>query len=148
MKVYIGADHGGYKLKEKLKNEFGGEDFQLVDMGAKILKQEDDYPEFAKKVCLKVREEEDSFGVLICRSGIGMSIAANKMSGIRAGLCTNMGQTVKCRAHNNCNILVLAADFTEDSKAVGFMRTFLAGSFSEEERHKRRIKKAEALKEV
>jgi ribose 5-phosphate isomerase B len=148
MKVYLGADHGGYDLKEDLKKELEEEDFQIVDLGANILKQDDDYPEFAKKVCLKVREEEESYGVLICRSGIGMSIAANKVKGIRAGLCTKMGQIVKCRAHNDCNVMVLAADFTDASQAAGFIRTFLAGSFSGEDRHQRRIDQAEQLREI
>lgn len=146
MNVYIGADHGGYNLKEDLKKKLSNEDFKLVDMGTKVLKQDDDYPLFAQKVAEKV-VEEGSLGVLICRSGIGMSIAANKIKGVRAGLCTKMGQVIKSRAHNDCNILVLGADFTEADDAAGYIKNFVAVEFSEEERHQRRINQIKKIRE-
>ncbi len=147
MIVYIGADHGGYNLKEDLKKKFSDSDIELVDLGAKVLKQDDDYPEFAENVGKKVVEDTEALGVLICRSGIGMSIAANKIKEVRAVLCTGMGQAVKSRAHNNCNVLVLGADLTNADQAAGFIKTFVAGEFSGEERHQRRIDQIKKLRE-
>jgi RpiB/LacA/LacB family sugar-phosphate isomerase len=147
MKIYIGSDHGGYNLKEDIKKKLSDEDFKIVDMGAKVLKQDDDYPIFAERVADEVVKKKDNLGVLICRSGIGMSIAANKERGIRAALCTKMGQVIKSRAHNNCNILVLGADFTEADEAASYIKNFIAVEFSKEERHQRRIDQIKKIRE-
>jgi RpiB/LacA/LacB family sugar-phosphate isomerase len=139
--IYIASDHAGFELKRELINLFKQENIKHKDMGPKVAKQDDDYPDYALPLAEKVAESKKDLGILICRNGIGMSIAANKVKGIRAGLCTHVGQAVTARAHDDCNILVLAADFIDQEKNFSIIRTFLEGEFSKEERHKRRLEK-------
>ena len=118
-KLFIAADHAGFNLKEEVKTYFKtlsdfNKKWQLVDLGAEIMHQEDDYPEFSFKLGKEVRRSKKNLGILICRSGVGMSIAANKVLGIRAALCTSVGQAVTSRAHNDCNVLVLASEINQE----------------------------------
>lgn len=145
--IYIGADHAGWKLKQEIIGWLKEEGHQVKDMGAKILKQDDDYPDFAFPVAEKASQQSDSFGILICRNGIGMSIAANKVKGARAGLCTSIGQVITARAHNNCNVLVLPADFVDEEKAIKILKTFLQADFTDEKRHQRRLGKIKEYEE-
>lgn len=141
--IYIGADHGGFKLKREIINWLKEKGHKTKDMGAKILHQDDDYPEFAFKVAHAVAKEKGSTGILICRNGIGMSVAANKVNGIKAGLVSFVGQAITARAHDNCNILVLPADFIDQEKAITIIDTFLQAKFTKEKRHIRRLNKIE-----
>ena len=117
-------------------------------MGPKVLRQDDDYPDFAFSLGKKVTAKPGNLGILISRGGIAMSIAANKLKGIRAGVCTFVGQAVTARAHNNCNVLVLAADFVSKEKNIEIVKTFLEGEFSKERRHERRLKKIEDFEDA
>jgi len=139
--IFIASDHAGFELKREVCKHLKEKGIKFEDLGPKILKQSDDYPDFALPLAEKVVSQPDSLGILTCRNGIGISIAANKVKGARAGLCTFVGQAVTARAHNNCNILVLAADFVEPEKNWEIINVFLKGKFTEEKRHKRRLKK-------
>lgn len=145
--IFIASDHGGFNLKREIINYFEKKGIKIRDLGPKVLKQDDDYPDFAFPLAGKVAFNPRNLGILACRNGIGISIAANKVKGIRAGLCTFVGQTVTARAHTNCNVLVLAADFVPLEKNLKIINTFLEGKFSGEERHKRRLKKIEEFEE-
>ena len=109
-------------------------------MGPYKLDQLDDYPVYAFRLTDKILKDKNAFGVLICWSGIGMSIAANKVRGIRAALCTYAKQAEMARAHNNANVLVLGADFSDTKKAVHLLKIFLKTDFSKDKRHHRRVR--------
>lgn len=136
MKVFIAADHGGFELKSQLVAQLKSE-FDVEDLGANEHDPKDDYPQFAFAVAEQVAIEPGSMGVLLCRSGIGMSIAANKVKGVYAALCHTKAQAAKAREHNNANVIVLDADFEhEDPQSV--VKTFLSTQFAGE-RHTRRV---------
>lgn len=141
--IFLGADHGGFELKSRIAKFLKSKKIKFCDLGAKVLKQDDNYPDFAFAVARKVVAKRGSLGILLCRNGIGMTIAANKVKGIKAGLCSFVGQAVTARAHDNCNILVLPADFIDEKKTLQIVNTFLEADFSGEERHKGRLRKIE-----
>lgn len=141
--IFIGSDHGGWHLKEEIKKWLKQKKMAFEDVGAKILKQDDDYPDFAFPLAKKVARKKDNLGILICRNGVGMCVAANKVKGIRAGICSFVGQAITARAHDNCNVIVLPADFINQEKALKIIETFFQAGFSGEERHKRRLAKIE-----
>lgn len=134
---FIASDHRGYNLKEYLK-----EKFPLIDLGTNSCEKKVDYPDYAKKVSKYVLKEK-SYGILICGTGIGMSIAANRNKGIRAGLCHTTTDAALTRLHNDANVLCLAGDFTKPKDAEKIVKVFFETKFSGEERHKKRIKKLE-----
>lgn len=141
MKVYISSDHGGYQLKEELKEYLSELGYEVEDLGAHELNLEDDYPVFAFPVAEKVAQNSGAFGIVVGRSGNGEAIAANKVKGIRAALCWNEEVAKKAREHNNANVLSLGTDYIDTEKAKIIVKTFLETPFSGEERHKRRIEK-------
>lgn len=141
MKVYIGADHGGYRLKEELKVFLTAEGYEVEDMGAHSLDQQDDYPDFIFPVAQKVASQPGSRGIVLGRSGIGEAVAANKVKGIRAALCLTPEMAKKAREHGDANVLSLGADFIDVAQAEKMVLAFLKTPFSDEERHKRRIEK-------
>jgi len=132
---FIASDHRGYVLKEYLKEKFA-----FIDLGTFSDKKRVDYPDYANKLAKYVLKEK-SMGVLICSTGIGMSIAANRNKGIRAALCHTVGTAEIARYHNDANILVLGGDYIEPRAAEAVVKRFFEAKFSNEERHKRRIKK-------
>ncbi len=136
MKIYIGADHAGYKLKEHLKKEFN-----LIDLGNTKLNKKDNYPDFAKKVSKKIKKENNSLGILICGSGQGMCMAANKEKKIRASLGYSTKATKISRKDNDSNILCLAARELNKKQAFKIVNAFLKTPFSKLKRHKNRIDK-------
>src|SRR3989339_560858 len=138
MHVYLGSDHGGFKLKEVLKKWLTGTQYSFTDLGC-FSEESVDYPEVAREVCEKVREEPSSRGVLICGTGIGMSIVANKFPGIRAALCTNELMAQMAPEHNDDQIICLGGGISTDEVGVKMLEDFLKTNFSGEERHKRRI---------
>ncbi len=139
MKIGIGADHRGFLLKEKLKKFLEENNYQIKDFGT-YSEEPSDYPDFAFPLCEDLVKKRINRGILICGSGLGMSISANKVKGIRAALCLNKEMAKMARNHNNANILVLAANFTSLEIAKEIVLTFLKENF-EGGRHLRRIKK-------
>lgn len=136
--ISIASDHAGFDLKNTLLTLT---DFSFVDEGP-FTKEPVDYPDYARLVCQKVLSKEATHGVLICASGIGMSIAANRFKGIRAALCAGLEQARLARAHNNANVLVLGANFISSQDAKNALLTFLSTTF-DGERHQRRIEKCD-----
>lgn len=139
MKVAIGADHGGLDLKNVLAEELRGDGVEVIDVGTDKAESVD-YPDYAEKVAAMVSGGEADFGVLICGTGIGMSIAANKFRGVRAALCWDIFTARMSRRHNNANILTIGGRVTGPELAKEILRTFLSESF-EGGRHARRVDK-------
>ncbi|MEO0098592.1 MAG: ribose 5-phosphate isomerase B [candidate division WOR-3 bacterium] len=137
MRIGIASDHRGFPLKEKLKASFPK--IRFLDFGT-FSEEPTDYPDYAFRVTEAIQKKRLNRGVLICGSGLGMTIAANKAKGIRAALCLNKEMAKMARNHNNANILVLAANFTQEEEAKEILTTFLKEKF-EGGRHKRRIDK-------
>lgn len=138
MKVLIASDHAGYELKEALKEAFAN-DFEWVDYGT-FSTESVDYPDFAHKVATDVANGSYQYGVLICGTGNGMAMTANKHAGIRAGLCWSKEIAALVRQHNNANILVMPARFIPFETASEIVKTFFSTDF-EGGRHQRRIDK-------
>ena len=145
MVVYIGADHGGYKLKGEIKKYLTELGYELEDMGAHALNLNDDYTDFVFPVAQKVVADPKSRGIVIGRSGQGEAIATNKVKGIRAAVCFSEEMARRTRDHNNSNILSLGADFVEVETAKRIVKVFLETPFPGEKRHVRRLKKIEEI---
>ncbi len=143
--IYIGADHGGFEYKARLKEFFDKENIHYEDVGNLILDPDDDYPDFASMVSKSVANNPDSKGILLCRSGVGMAIAADKHSGIRAVLGFDVEQVKRAREDEDANILSIASDYMEFDTVVNIVRAFIETQFSGEERHKRRMEKLEKI---
>ncbi len=137
-KIFIASDHAGYNLKEKVISKFLKVQ-KITDLGPNT-KNSVDYPDFAKKLSKKVASNKGSFGILICGSGMGMSISANKTKNIRAALCYSIKNTKLSRLHNNANIITLGERLIDKNKAFNLIKIFLSTKF-EGGRHLRRIKK-------
>ena len=144
--IYIGADHRGFQLKEKLKEYLLLQGKEPEDVGAYSQKMDDDYPDFAYAAALKVAENpEGNRGILLCGSGMGMDVAANKVRGIRATIAYSKNAAIHSRTNDDVNIITLAADVLLFEEARGIVEAFLTTDFSKEERHVRRIKKIEEI---
>ncbi len=141
--IILGADHAGYEFKERVKEYLSelGEKFE--DEGTYSV-ESCDYPIIAEKVARKVKNTENAKGILICGSGIGVSIAANKVKGVRAALCMNSELSAMARKHNNANILCLAARFMSFEEIKKSISTFLNTEF-EGGRHQRRIEQIDSI---
>ena len=134
-RIYIASDHAGYKLKTQLIKIFP----DITDLGTKS-EESVDYPDFAHKLTKEVLNNKENFGILICGTGIGMSIAANRKKGIRAGLASNSKIARLIRKHNDANVLILPGRFINTNEAKKSVQAFLSTKF-ESGRHKRRISK-------
>lgn len=145
MKIYLGADHGGFKLKEEIKNWLKDWGYSFEDFGADHFDPEDDYPDFAWPVAVKVGQEIGSLGILVCRSGQGECIVANKAKGARAALSWNEKTAHAARNDDDANILCLAADYTGLDLAKKIVETFLKTPFGKEERFRRRADKVKKI---
>jgi ribose 5-phosphate isomerase B len=143
MRIAIGADHAGFVLKDKLRDELRSQGHEVADLGT-VSAESVDYPDFAEKVAAQVVAGEAEKGILVCSSGVGMSIAANKINGIRAALGTNPDEVSYTRRHNDANILAIGAKYTDEPTAAELVQVFLNTQF-EGGRHARRIAKVEAL---
>ena len=141
--IAIGCDHGGYKLKEEIKKYLEEKEIKYKDLGC-MNEERVDYPNIAKKVAKAVQSKECEKGILICRSGIGMSMVANKFKGIRCALCHNEYTAKYSKLHNNSNILAIGADDVSTNEAICILRMWLATEF-EGGRHEERIKIIEEI---
>lgn len=150
--IYIGADHRGYELKEKIKSWLSAWNYKFEDVGANEYDKNDDYPDFAKavgeKVTLRQAQGQNAKGILICGSGIGVAIAANKVRGVRAGTGTQPKQVRASVNDEDLNVLALSADYTDEKQAHEIVKIFLETKFSGEERHIRRINKINDLEKI
>lgn len=135
--IAIGADHGGYKLKEEIKKYFEEQGIEYKDFGT-YSEERVDYPDIAKQVSKSVQSKECDRGILICRSGYGMSMVANKFKGIRSAPCFEETAAKFSRMHNNSNVLALGADYVTTSKAIQIVRVWIATEF-EGGRHSDRL---------
>ena len=141
--IAIGCDHGGYKLKEELKKYMDEKNIEYKDFGT-MSEESIDYPNIAKKVAKSVQSKECEKGILICRSGIGMSMCANKYKGIRCAVCYKEETAKYARMHNDSNILALGADYITTNEAICIFRMWLATEF-EGGRHEERLKLIEEI---
>lgn len=137
LRVAVGADHGGFGLKEKIVEYLKSNSIEYKDFGT-YSADSCDYPEFAKKVAIEVSKGNFNRGILVCGSGIGMSIAANKIKGISAALCWNMATAESARTHNNSNILCLGERQIDDKLALDMVDLWLKTEF-EGGRHQKRV---------
>ncbi|WP_342252705.1 ribose 5-phosphate isomerase B [Spiroplasma endosymbiont of Amphibalanus improvisus] len=144
MKLFIGGDHSSLEMKSFLIKELNKQGYELEDVGTHSEKSVD-YPDFAKKVANKVVGDKNSLGIIICGTGIGISIAANKIPGARAALLNETITTKLSREHNNANIIALGARIIAKEKALQLVEVFINTKFSEEERHVKRIEKLNNL---
>jgi len=146
MLIYIGADHKGFQLKETLKKFLKEQGYEVIDVGNDHYDENDDYPDFAKLVARAVSQDPlNRRGILICGSGIGMDIVANKFKGVRSALVSNPDQAYLSRNDDDTNILSLAADFLNEEQTKKILTTWLATPFSNKEHHKRRLEKIRQL---
>lgn len=140
MKIAIGTDHAGVAYKERLKELASSMGHEVIDMGTDSSSSVD-YPDFGEKVGLTVCKKEAHLGILICGTGIGISIAANKVRNMRAAVCWNEETAQLAREHNDANILCMGARFISIEDSVRIAKVFLKTPFSDEDRHNRRINK-------
>lgn len=140
MKIAIGSDHAGFEMKSYIVNELQNRGYDITDCGTHS-SDSVDYPDYAGKVCELVISKEVRFGIIICSTGIGISMAANKIDGIRAALCHTEFSARMARLHNDANVLALGGAVIGKNLALAIAEIFLAGTFSQGERHIRRINK-------
>lgn len=138
-KLFIASDHGGYQLKESLKQQLHGKDLEIVDLGTDS-EQSTDYPDYAHKLAKKVLRDKDAQGILVCGTGIGMSMAANRHPGIRAALVTNEFMAQMAKKHNNANVLVLGGRVVKSDEAKKLVDAWLNEKY-EGGRHDGRLEK-------
>lgn len=142
MLVSIASDHAGFDLKEIVKEHLTNKGYEVKDFGC-YDKSSCDYPDFGKPAAEAVGRKECELGVLICTTGIGMSMVGNKVKGVRAALCSDSLSASLTRQHNNANVLVLGAGMIGKDLALNIVDTFFDTPFSNAERHQRRIDKIE-----
>ncbi|HEV8539399.1 MAG TPA: ribose 5-phosphate isomerase B [Bacteroidota bacterium] len=141
--IALGADHAGYEYKEKIKDMLKSMGLEFQDFGAASI-ESTDYPDYAHKVAEAVTSGNAEYGILVCGTGIGMSIVANKHNGVRAGNVESVEAARMARAHNNANVLAIGARLTPWEMAREIIKTFLATTF-EGGRHQRRVDKIHSL---
>jgi ribose 5-phosphate isomerase B len=142
-KIYLGADHAGFTRKEAIKKTLDNNGYDVIDLGNDHFDQEDDYPDFALAVAQKIAGEPGNFGILVCSSGQGMCIAANKITGIRAALGYNIESATSSRRDDDTNILCLPGSALSDKEINDIVMSWLKTEFASDERFVRRIKKIE-----
>jgi ribose 5-phosphate isomerase B len=145
MRIAVGADHGGYPLNVRVIEELRNTGHAVIDFGTHDGSVPDDYPDYARMVGEAVQNDAAEIGILICGSGVGAAVAANKLRGIRAALCGDTYSARQSREHDDCNMLCLGARVVGVELALEIVRAFVAARFSGEERHRRRLAKIEAM---
>jgi ribose 5-phosphate isomerase B len=143
MKIALGADHAGYELKNQIKAYLAAKGIDTADLGTNS-GESVDYPDYAQAVAERVSQEQADLGILVCGSGIGMAISANKISGIRAANVSSEYEAQMCREHNNANVLALGARILSAEQAKAIVDKWLATGFAGG-RHERRVEKIAAL---
>jgi len=138
-KICIASDHAGFNLKENIKDYLINKNVSIIDLGPNENKSVD-YPDYAKKIGNRIKSKKSDIGILVCGSGTGMAISANKFKNIRAAVCYNIKSTRLSRQHNNANIIALGARLTKKSLSLKLVELFLKTKF-EGGRHLKRIKK-------
>ena len=147
MIIAIGADHAGYELKQDVGDYLRGFGHSVLDLGADNANTRDDYPDYSEAVGLAVLDRRCDRGIVICGSGVGASVAANKLPGIRACLCHDTYSAHQGVEHDDMNVLVLGARVIGTEMAHELVRAFIGAEFSGEERHRRRLAKVKALED-
>ena len=145
MRVVIGADHGGYALKDELKGFVESLGHEVIDAGAHELDPADDFPDFTKVVAESVVSSEAQRGIMICGSGVGASVAANKVKGIRASVCHDTYSAHQGVEHDDMNVLCLGSRIVGDQIATNLVDAFVSAEFVPEERYQRRLDKVLAM---
>ena len=147
MKIFLAADHAGFDLKNMLLEHLVHHEYETEDIGPYALDKEDDYPNYAYALTTKLlgSEDDDPRGILVCGSGQGMAMAANRVSGIRAALAWNEDIARLAREHEDSNVLALPARFIEADKATSIVDTWLKTDFSKAARHQRRLDEIERI---
>ena len=138
-KICIASDHAGFKLKEAIKDFLINRNISIIDLGP-MNDNSVDYPDYAKKLSNRVRSKKSDVGILVCGSGTGMAMSANKIKGIRAAVCYNLRSTRLSRQHNDANIISIGSRLTKKDIALKLVSVFLKTKF-EGGRHQRRVKK-------
>ena len=138
-KIFISSDHAGFNLKEQIKKKFSKK-YDFFDLGTKSSKVSVNYPKYAHNLCKKVSKNSKNMGILVCGSGMGMSMAANRHKKIRAAVCYSTKNTKLSRLHNNANIITLGSRLTKKNTAFKCIDAFINTKF-EGGRHKKRVKK-------
>lgn len=144
MRIALGSDHAGFALKEEVMAYLRELGYEVIDVGTHST-QPVDYPDYAEAVGIALLEGRADRGILLCGSGVGASVAANKLSGIRAGLCHDSYSAHQGVEHDDMNVLVLGARVIGSALARELVRAFLNATFSGEDRHRRRLEKIKAL---
>ena len=141
MRIAVGADHRGYPLNERVIDELQQAGNEILDFGTHDGSVADDYPDYALKVGQAIQTNQAELGILICGSGVGAAVAANKLRGIRAALCGDTYSGHQSREHDDCNVLCIGAHVTGVELALEIVRAFVTAQFTGEERHRRRLQK-------
>jgi RpiB/LacA/LacB family sugar-phosphate isomerase len=144
MKIAIGADHAGFQLKEQVKSLLLALKHEVVDLGTADTEPVD-YPDFAEAVGLAVRDGKAGRGILVCGSGVGASVAANKIPGVRAGLCHDHYSAHQGVEHDDMNVLVMGGRVIGEAVALELVRAFLHSQYTGDDRHERRLRKVKAI---
>ncbi len=145
VRIAMGADHGGFDLKNELAAQLKTSGHDVVDLGAHVYDAGDDYPDFARLVAEAIANREADRGIVVCGSGVGASIAANKIRGVRAALCHDTYSARQGVEHDDMNVLCLGARVIGDELARELVTAFVGARFSGEERHLRRLNKVLAI---
>lgn len=145
MKIAVGCDHAGFPLKGEIIKLLESQGHQILDLGALSLDPADDYPDFALAVGLAVRDGRAERGIILCGSGVGACVAANKLKGVRACLCHDTYSAAQGVEHDDLNVLCLGARIVGSALAAELVKAFVAARFSGEERHVRRLAKVNAI---
>lgn len=148
MRIAVGTDHGGFPLNERVIEELRTAGHEITDFGTHDNSQPDDYPDYALKVGQAVQGGTAEIGILICGSGVGAAVAANKLKGVRAALCGDTYSARQSREHDDCNVLCLGARVTGVELALEIVRAFVAARFTGEERHRRRLRKIAEIEKL
>ena len=148
MRIAVGADHGGFPLNERVIEELRSRGHEVEDFGTHDGSVPDDYPDYALLVGRAVQTGTAEIGILICGSGVGASVAANKLRGVRAALCADTYSARQSREHDDCNVLCLGARVVGSELAMEIVRSFVAARFTGEERHRRRLAKVNDIERL
>ena len=145
MKIILGADHGGFETKEKIKEYLLANNFEIIDAGNLVYDAKDDYPDFAIAVAIRISAGEAEKGIIVCGSGVGACIAANKVKSVRACVCHDVYSAHQGVEHDDMNVLCLGGRIIGIETAKEIVHAFANAKFSNEDRHKRRLEKVLAL---